>query len=108
MYKLKLKLYKEQFRQLVLFIPDPGHISKWETINESLAILLLLEWRAKLTTTQILTWSRRDNQKKYPLSLPLTVVLALWQELQRHKVSADLLSLIAELDKSLVNAGLKS
>lgn len=108
MHKLKLKLYKEQFRQLVLFIPDPGHISNWESINESLAILLLLEWRANLTTVQILTWQRRDTNKQYPLTLPLTVVLALWQELQRHKVSPDLLSLMAELDRALVNANLKS
>ncbi|GAB4047041.1 hypothetical protein [Spirosoma litoris] len=108
MQKLKLLLYREQFRQLVLFVPDPGHISNWKTINESLAILLLLEWRVKLNSLQILTWQRRPANKRYPFTIPLTVGLALWQELQRQRVSPELLAVIAELDKALMNAGLKS
>lgn len=108
MYKLTLRLYKEQFRQLVLFIPDPGQVSKHEAINESLESLVLLEWRAKLTRLQILTWSQRDNRKLYALNLPLSVAIALWSCLQINHLTNELQMLATELDSALVNAGLKT
>ncbi|MVM37226.1 hypothetical protein GO730_05625 [Spirosoma sp. HMF3257] len=108
MHKLKLKLYKEQFRQLVLFIPDPGHLSKRDTVNKPLEEILLLEWRGKLTRLQILTWHQREHNRQYTLSLPLSVAVALWRDLQNYALTDELQLLADELDHELIDAGLRN
>ncbi|QMW04050.1 hypothetical protein [Spirosoma foliorum] len=108
MYRVTLKLYREQVRQLILFIPDPGYISKADTVNRTLEEILILEWRAKLTRLQIRTWSERDNNKKYGLSLPMSVAVAFWKDLQNYELTPELRQLLGEIDHELVDAGLKS
>jgi hypothetical protein len=71
----------------------------------SLEQMVLMEWKTKVTYSQVQTWQHRNSRKKYAYKLPLPVAVALWRMLRLARMEPALQMFSDSLDKALVNSG---
>ncbi|MGF7217464.1 hypothetical protein GGR92_003638 [Spirosoma lacussanchae] len=104
--KVPLYVYRSGMVALLQLIHHPSQYSLADALNTlTLDELVLIEWRGKITTHNLLTWQLREHNKRYTVNLPVSVAVALWKALRRVPLSPDLQELSDELDRQLTNAG---
>ena len=107
MFKVTLKLYRHQTGALLDFLPHPTELSLSQMAKLRLEQMVLIDYRGKITATQVHTWKHRPKDKAYALTMPIAVARALWSELQRLPIQTHSINgLLAEVDRVLKNSGL--
>lgn len=108
MFKVTLKLYRHQMGALLDFLPYPTELSHSQVAKLSLEEMVLIDYRGKITATQVHTWKHRPKDKAYSLTMPIAVARALWSELQRLAIlTHSIHGLLSEVDRVLKNSGLE-
>lgn len=101
---IALKLYPGELRELLGYVwvntENQQHVP---LPLQGVGKLVLLHYLAKWTPARIYAWQQRNSKKTYTLRLPVTVALALYQDMQSALLTGHQQLLLTKLDQALVN-----
>lgn len=99
---LRLRIYPAEFVTLLAFI---GSISRTYghllVLQQSVPVVVLLEYGRSLTLKRIFTWQRRPRDKQFLLELPLPVACSLYQLLRFLPLTTSQQALLAHLEGAI-------
>ncbi|MCX6216534.1 hypothetical protein [Spirosoma sp.] len=101
---ITLKLYPAEFRVLIGYLRfNTQDQDQVPLVHQSLHRLVLLNYLQSWKVSRLLIWQGRRTDREFKLSMPLTVALALYQEMQSQLLTAHQQLLLAKLDQAVIN-----
>jgi len=101
---LTLKLYPADVHVMYSFLTfalsDQRHLPLY---HQTIGAQVLLEYFNTWKYDKLVSWHRKKLNKQYQLSMKLSVVLALKQQMQLMPLSEHQLLFLAKLDQAIVN-----
>lgn len=103
MLKITLKLYPAEWQAMVRFCPTYQDLQLSSPKSLDAKLILLAEFRGKITPTSVLAWSYRRDNHEFSCRLPVSLVKALWDYMQHQPLSTIDQLLLNKLDRSLTD-----